>query len=187
MSGHPKSTSDLSASALSTPHFPRHPPKWSDIRRYRRVIPEAAYITLRHYETIVVIDSHSGKKDHRILSLSEDRFYILEHKKYHQVCPLPVLLKDIIRIDRLDGKHQSVFRNQRLDQMTQHIKIGLNRKEEKGQRDFIELFTWETESKLLWHLKRAWYTYSVRFMQGIPISISMQGDEADVKRLYNDR
>ena len=186
MSGHPKSTSDLSASALSTPHFPRHPPKWSDIRRYRRVIPEAAYITLRHYETIVVIDSHSGKKDHRILSLSEDRFYILEHKKYHQVCPLPVLLKDIIRIDRLDGKHQSVFRNQRLDQMTQHIKIGLNRKEEKGQRDYIELFTWETESKLLWHLKRAWYTYSVRFMQGIPISISMQGDEADVKRLYND-
>ena len=97
MSGHPKSTSDLSASALSTPHFPRHPPKWSDIRRYRRVIPEAAYITLRHYETIVVIDSHSGKKDHRILSLSEDRFYILEHKKYHQECPLPVLLKDIIR------------------------------------------------------------------------------------------
>ena len=75
--------------------------KWSDIERYRRVIPEAAYITLRHYETIVVIDSHSGKKDHRILSLSEDRFYILEHKKYHQECPLPVLLKDIIRIDLL--------------------------------------------------------------------------------------
>ena len=67
--GKPLSTSDLSASAISNPHFPRHPPKWSDIRRYRRVLPESAYMTLRHYETVVTIDSHSGKKEHRIISL----------------------------------------------------------------------------------------------------------------------
>ena len=42
------------------------------------------------------------------------------------------------------------------------------------------------ESKLLWHLKRAWYTFSVRFMQGLPISISMEGDERDVRRLYSE-
>ena len=179
--GKPQTTTDLSESAISNPHFPRHPPKWSDIRRYRRVLPESAYITLRHFETVVTIDSHSGKREHRVISLSEDRFYILEHKKYHQECPLPILLKDVTRIQLLDGKHPSIFHTAKLDQAAQHIKIGLNRKE-GGMSDYIELYTWELESKLLWHLQRAWYTFSVRFMQGIPISISMRGDEADVKR-----
>ena len=173
------------ASALSTPHFPRHPPKWSDIRRYRRVLPESAYISLRHFETIVVINSRTGKKEHRILSLSEDRFYILKHKKYHQACPRPILLKDVIRVNLLEGKHKRIFGQKSLDQMTQHIKIGLNAKED-GLPLFIELYTWEKESKLLWHLQRAWYTFSVRFMQGLPISISMEGDERDVRRLYSE-
>eukprot|EP00944_MAST-04C_sp_MAST-4C-sp1_P015360 g15360.t1 len=184
-SGQPLTTSDLSASALSTPHFPRHPPKWSDIRRYRRVLPESAYISLRHFETIVVINSRTGNKEHRILSLSEDRFYILKHKKYHQACPRPILLKDVIRVKLLEGKHKRIFGQKRLDQMTQHIKIVLNSKEDDLPL-FIELYTWEKESKLLWHLKRAWYTFSVRFMQGLPISISMEGDERDVRRLYSE-
>ena len=184
-SGQPLTTSDLSASALSTPHFPRHPPKWSDIRRYRRVLPESAYISLRYFETVVVINSRTRKKEHRILSLSEDRFYILQHKKYHQACPTPYLLKDVIRVNLLEGKHKRIFGQKRLDQMTQHIKIGLNAKED-GLPLFIELYTWEKESKLLWHLQRAWYTFSVRFMQGLPISISMEGDERDVRRLYSE-
>ena len=97
----------------------------------------------------------------------------------------PYLLKDVIRVNLLEGKHKPIFGQKTLDQMTQHINMGLNAKED-GLPLLLEFYTWEKESKLLWHLQRAWYTFFRTIYAGLPISISMEGDERDVRRLYSE-
>ena len=66
------------------------------------MLSEEAYSSLRHYETIVLVDSRSAVKKHRVLALSEDRIHILIHKNYRKEIDAPWLLKEITRIARTE-------------------------------------------------------------------------------------
>ena len=178
----PTTTEDLSASTLSTPHCPRHPPKHSDIRRYRRCLSDSFYTSLRHYETIVQVDSRTGQQLHRVLALSEDRIHILKHKEFKARASAPFMLKEITRIERVDSKARNIFASEKLNRRTQHIKIT----HVDPDIGFIELFTWEDESKLYWHLEKAYYSFVARYTQNIPVSVAMQADRNEVKRLFED-
>ena len=146
------------------------------------MLSEEAYSSLRHYETIVLVDSRSAVKKHRVLALSEDRIHILIHKNYRKEIDAPWLLKEITRIERLDKIAADIFTNKRLNRCTQHLKI-THRDPEVG---FLEFYTWEEESKLFWHLNRAYENHAIRFAQNVPVSIQMEVHRSDCRGLYNE-
>ena len=72
--------SSASASARrhgTTPHNPHHSQKWCQITKYRRVIPNEAYRSLRYFEMVAVDDLQSIRA-YKVVALSEDCLHLID-------------------------------------------------------------------------------------------------------------
>eukprot|EP00949_MAST-11_sp_MAST-11-sp1_P001804 g1804.t1 len=173
---------------ITNPHNPRHPMKWSNIKKYRRAIPESAYRSLRHYETVVNL-SPKKEKTYRVCIVSEDRFYTIRTGDIFESHDDATYFSWIAKIEQVGLPPSfALFNDSHINSLVTKIVVHIRNHEHEDTLNKVIMYTWEENSKLLWHLQRAWRTHTTRIVLGIPVSITTghKRSPADTDELYTD-
>ena len=173
---------------ITNPHNPRHPMKWSNIKKYRRAIPESAYRSLRHYETVVNL-SPKKEKTYRVCIVSEDRFYTIRTGDIFESHDDATYFSWIAKIEQVGLPPSfALFNDSHINSLVTKIVVHIRNHEHEDTLNKVIMYTWEENSKLLWHLERAWRTHTTRIVLGIPVSITTghKRSPADTDELYTD-